>query len=51
MTLSNETSNQFRIKSMVVYYSVASGASANIEGNVLKGAAEDIEASRQVHSC
>ena len=44
VTLSNETNNQFRLKSMVVYYSVASGASANIEGNVLKGAAEDIQA-------
>ncbi|MBR5395879.1 MAG: hypothetical protein IK144_12485 [Bacteroidaceae bacterium] len=44
VTLSNETSTQVRIKSMVVYYSAASGAAENIEGNVLKGAAEDIEA-------
>ena len=38
------TNTQIRIKSMVVYYSAASGAAENIEGNVLKGAAEDIEA-------
>jgi hypothetical protein len=29
---------------MVVYYSAASAAGGNIEGNVLKGAAEDIQA-------
>jgi hypothetical protein len=44
LTLSNEASSQVRIQTMVVYYSAASGAGANIEGNVLKGAAEDIQA-------
>ena len=43
LTLST-ANNQVRIKSMVVYYSVASDPIANIEGNVLKGAAEDIAA-------
>ena len=38
------TNTQIRIKSMVVYYSAASAAGGNIEGNVLKGAAEDIQA-------
>ena len=45
LTLSNEmATGQVRIKSMVVYYSVAGGGVANVEGNVLKGAAEDIDA-------
>ena len=38
------TNTQIRIKSMVVYYSVAGGGVANIEGNVLKGTAEEIDA-------
>ena len=38
------TNTQIRIKSMVVYYSAASAAGGNIEGNVLKGAKEDIAA-------
>ena len=46
LTLINAYTNntQIRIKSMVVYYSVAGGGVANIEGNVLKGTAEEIDA-------
>ena len=38
------TNTQIRIKSMAVYYSVAGGDVANIKGNVLKGTAEEIDA-------
>ena len=45
VTLSNEmSSGQIRVKSATVYYSVASGGVANIEGNVLKGTDEEIDA-------
>jgi hypothetical protein len=44
LTNAYTTNTQIRIKSMTIYYSVAGGGVANIEGNVLKGAAEDIDA-------
>ena len=43
-TVTAGASSQTRIKSMVVYYSVAGEGIANIEGNVLKGTAEEIDA-------
>ena len=43
-TVTAGASAQVRIKSMVVYYSVAGEGIANIEGNVLKGTAEEIDA-------
>ncbi|MBR4130934.1 MAG: hypothetical protein IKU02_08475 [Bacteroidaceae bacterium] len=43
-TVTVGASAQVRIKSMVVYYSVAGEGTANIEGNVLKGTAEEIDA-------
>ena len=46
LTLTNAytTNTQIRIKSMTVYYSVAGGGVANVEGNVLKGTDEEIDA-------
>ena len=44
VTFTNESSTQVRMKSVTVYYSVASGAGENIADNDLKGTAEDIEA-------